>query len=467
MPNVGAASERRRPALPAFLMNGSLHSLRIARRILERFPVFAFDIEEFLLAVRAHEDIEKEFHSFEFGNFLDESDWPALVNINKWLSGNQRSQFKFYAQKILDSELAAAPLISKSDIRKNVGMFYPNNYELGQLWSKRTTGSTGQPIEILYSKNFHLDLLNLSPRRILARAGLSIDQGFTILSLSEHQDYAKVITIDPSEAGIVTVHSVVDTASSHPFLEAFDILREIQPICLSSKPSVLENLVALAAKQRNLPKLHSIISGGSYLSDDLRSRLMNEFECPVVSAYGMTEVGIIASECRDRGMHIDKSSVYVEIIDEDGKSVPEGSAGEIVVSRITNEAMPFLRYRTGDYGAITMARCACGVPGPRLKDFVGRKIVCFKLPSGDLFSPTRLNGFMREFPAVTEFQVTQTSIDHIEVKVEVSRTGEAWIALQDKILEYLQAIFPKGISIQVSAAIFAIDSKFQRFQTDL
>ena len=67
------------------------------------------------------------------------------------------------------------------------------------------------------------------------------------------------------------------------------------------------------------------------------------------------------------GLHIAAENVAVEIVDEDGKPLPSGKMGEIVLTNTTSRDFPFIRYRTGDIGALDWDTCPCGRGLPLLK----------------------------------------------------------------------------------------------------
>jgi phenylacetate-coenzyme A ligase PaaK-like adenylate-forming protein len=448
-------------------------SLSRVRRLLEQLPDFSFDVEHYLLGLSETGNTERTFRSFLHSfseiaqqSFAETAQWPSVPRIDRWLSGNEKHEFIGYKDYPNAFDPSAVPLLSKRSVRANIEHFYRNDYYDRSRWLRPTTGSSGRPIDILYSNAFHFDLLHLSPRKAFARAAVEADPDLTILSLSEHLHFPKVVTLD-SSVDILVLHSVVDTSLPSTFKAAFELMKKFQPVCLSSKPSVLENLLTIIARDEGIPKLHSIISGGACLSEELRARLAAAFRCPIINIYGMTEVGVIASECSAGSLHIDASSLFVEAVDDEGSQVPPGTAGEVVVSRVDNELMPFLRYRTGDTGEIATEPCACGVVGPRIKNLSGRRIACFRLPSGDVFAPTRFNEFMGRFPAVEEYQMTQRRIDHIEVGIEFCDSRASWNDLRDRVHQYFRSIFPCGMRIEVQREKFPIDSKFQRFRSDI
>jgi phenylacetate-coenzyme A ligase PaaK-like adenylate-forming protein len=109
--------------------------------------------------------------------------------------------------------------------------------------------------------------------------------------------------------------------------------------------------------------IKSVLISGDYVSSEIRSEIERLWNCKVYEHYGMTEMGLggaMACEIRD-GYHIREADLYIEIIDPDtGKVVPDGEEGEIVFTTLTRQAMPLIRYRTGDISRIIPEPCPCG-----------------------------------------------------------------------------------------------------------
>jgi phenylacetate-coenzyme A ligase PaaK-like adenylate-forming protein len=121
--------------------------------------------------------------------------------------------------------------------------------------------------------------------------------------------------------------------------------------------------------------IKSVLLSGDYVSSEIRSEIERLWNCKVYEHYGMTEMGLggaMACEIRD-GYHIREADLYIEIIDPDtGKVVPDGEEGEIVFTTLTRQAMPLIRYRTGDISRIIPEPCPCGSVLKRLAR-VGRR----------------------------------------------------------------------------------------------
>lgn len=140
-------------------------------------------------------------------------------------------------------------------------------------------------------------------------------------------------------------------------------------------PHVAAVLGRIQQEQPFAHKLKGMLVTADFLPDSLEKRLEGLFKCPVFQHYGATEAGLGgAVSCQAReGYHIRASDLYFEIIDPwTGKSLGPGKWGELVMTTLNRQAMPLLRYRTGDWGMLAFGKCPCGSLIPRIKRLGGR-----------------------------------------------------------------------------------------------
>ena len=146
-----------------------------------------------------------------------------------------------------------------------------------------------------------------------------------------------------------------------------------QPHCLVGVPQQVLALAELCPQLRPL----TVLLSADNVPDDLRQRIEQLWQTEVFSHWGMRETGLGgAVECPAHdGHHIRHADLLVEIIDPiSGRRLPDGEWGEIVISTLTREAMPLLRYRTGDISRLLAEPCRCGSPLKRLDAVEGHKI---------------------------------------------------------------------------------------------
>jgi phenylacetate-CoA ligase len=125
-------------------------------------------------------------------------------------------------------------------------------------------------------------------------------------------------------------------------------------------------------------KLELGLFGGEPWTEGLRTQIDRALGIKAINFYGLSEMcgPGVASECltaRD-GLHVQEDHFLVEVIDPaDGGCLPPGAHGELVFTTLTKEALPLIRYRTGDLGAVTTEPCACGRTTARLVRLAGRR----------------------------------------------------------------------------------------------
>lgn len=124
-------------------------------------------------------------------------------------------------------------------------------------------------------------------------------------------------------------------------------------------------------------KPKSVLLSADYIPQIVLQNMKKIWGCDIYPHYGMTEMGLgFAVDCpHHNGMHLRSADIYLEVIDpESGKVLPEGETGELVFTTIRREAMPIIRYRTGDIGRTVPADkvCGCGNTMPMLEVVYGR-----------------------------------------------------------------------------------------------
>ena len=168
------------------------------------------------------------------------------------------------------------------------------------------------------------------------------------------------------------------------------------------------------------------------LYDDQRATITRVFGCPVANGYGGRDAGFIAHECPSGGMHLTAEDLIVEIVDGDGRVLPAGQAGEIVVTHLATRDFPFIRYRTGDIAVLDDRRCACGRGLPMLREIQGRSTDFVVAADGTVMHGLALIYILRDLPGVAGFKIVQHDTAHTEVLL---RPNEAFDAAQSTRIE--------------------------------
>lgn len=154
--------------------------------------------------------------------------------------------------------------------------------------------------------------------------------------------------------------------------DAYGHIRELRPGVIVGIPCQAAALARYGQRFGSPERgyIHSVLLSADDVPDSVCGRLRALWGCDVFRHYGMTELCIAGGvECEGRsGYHLRGCDVLFEIVDRDAEGF-----GEIVVSTLGREAMPLIRYRTGDIGRFTDAPCPCGSPLRRIERIRGRR----------------------------------------------------------------------------------------------
>ena len=159
------------------------------------------------------------------------------------------------------------------------------------------------------------------------------------------------------------------------------LIRDLRPEVLCCTPSYAARLgeaLGEAGVARNEISLRAGIFGAEPWSEAMRAQLQDLLPLKALDIYGLSEVigPGVACECVEAqaGLHVNEDHFLVEVVDPDsGRPLGPGERGELVFTTLTKEAMPLLRYRTGDIAALDPSPCACGRTLARMSKVTGRR----------------------------------------------------------------------------------------------
>ncbi len=157
------------------------------------------------------------------------------------------------------------------------------------------------------------------------------------------------------------------------------LLEDLGGQVLVSTPSYAL-VIAQAIRDAGIDPLQQALEiglfGGEPWTEGMREQIERELGLTAINNYGLSEMcgPGVAAECPAQdGLHVQEDHFLVEVLDpRSGEPLPDGEAGELVFTSLTKEALPLIRYRTGDIGSLTAEPCACGRTLARLRDLRGR-----------------------------------------------------------------------------------------------
>jgi phenylacetate-CoA ligase len=209
---------------------------------------------------------------------------------------------------------------------------------------------------------------------------------------------------------------------TNPVDEQLRFLRAQKPRHLIGYPETLEHLAFAAGPESPAGSIQSVLAVSEQLTPGMRRHIARSFGAPIQQNYGLNEIGLVAVRCEAGRYHVHTEHCHVEILDDAGKRVEPGKTGRIVVTSLTNTAMPLLRYDTGDLAQAVDADCSCGRTLPAFGDVVGRYSRIAFLPDGTLGRVGALSAAVGEMPAehahgLRQIQIHQYRDNRFELRV--------------------------------------------------
>ena len=216
--------------------------------------------------------------------------------------------------------------------------------------------------------------------------------------------------------------------------EFIQTMNRLRPRLIVAYAQAAYELARFAERERiSVAPQRAVLTSAGTLYPFMREKIATVFGCGVYNLYGSREVSDIACELPGlNGLWVAPWGNFVEIVDEAGRPVPPGTEGNIVVTCLTNYAMPLLRYSIGDRGALfsdnTMADC----PGTQvLKHVSGRSVDVFRTRDQTLVDGEYFTHLLYFRPWVWKFQVVQKDHTRIVFKVVQANVGPTRSELQD------------------------------------
>ena len=321
-------------------------------------------------------------------------------------------------------DLVKLPILTKQLIRNNFSDFVAQDFPKRQLMLRSTGGSTGEPLEFLRTKHDFYNWGSAAELRAYGWAGYELGKKCALLW--ETYPYKSTIekftrTLTSLLERIVVFNALEISVDKLPLLA--NRLVSFQGGFIRGYPTaiyLLARFIEREGKSKIRPK--AIITSGEQLYDFQRELYFKVFKCEAYSHYGSNEAHAIASECSEHsGYHISAENVIIEIVNDEGRPVPVGEEGRILVTNLHNYAMTFIRYETGDVGVISDKACPCGRGLPLLAAVNGRTADVISTKSGGRIPGVALPwGFLASL-GVEQFQIVQENYEKVVIKLIIDK----------------------------------------------
>ena len=338
---------------------------------------------------------------------------------------------------VTDGDITLEKVERFMDNKDNIGRKLDNKYLV-----HTTSGSTGNPAVVLYDETTMNVVSAIAVLRSFARiedmkkflrkgkktVGLFADGGF----------YLGCGTVRYNQLRMPWKKDQIIVDVRKPMGEIVARLNDFQPVMLGGYPTALELLIDEQRSGRLQIEPVIIMTGGEYLSDDLRKQLAATFNCYVQTNYSCTEGGTIACECREGHFHINEDWVIVEPVDEQNNAVPYGQlAHKLLLTNLFNYTQPFIRYELTDRAILHNEPCPCG-KNTMWVEIEGRTDDILTFEHGKKIAPLSLYALLKEVHSIKRFQLIQHNERLLELRISADNKEEAFIEAKFALQQYLQ-----------------------------
>jgi len=355
--------------------------------------------------------------------------------------------------KTLD-DFQKIPLTEKEDLRQNYpfGLFAEPMENIVRVHA--SSGTTGKPTVVGYTRedvNLWAKIVANSLRRlgVTSKDVIQVAYGYGLFTGGMGLHY-----------GAEELGAVVIPISGGNTQRQLMIMRDFGSTVLCCTPSYalyLGDSLEEAGISKDELKLRIGVFGAEPWTDKMRNEIEARLGITAVDIYGLSETmgpGISLECLKKNGLHIDEH-FYPEILDKDGKALPEGEVGELVLTSFDKRGFPSLRYRTKDLTSISYRSCVCGHTGWTMQRISGRVDDMLIIRGVNVF-PSQIEEAILSVGGIEPHYLIIVDrdgpLDNLEVLVEVSAAAftdeiRALEDLQEKLRAKIEDII--GLSVKV------------------
>ncbi len=341
------------------------------------------------------------------------------------------------------------PFTTKDDLRRHhpLGFLAVSRKDVARIHG--SSGTTGKPTFVAYTARDLETWSNLCAR-FLTAGGLKPEHTVHIAF-----GYGLFTGGFGLHYGVERVGAAVIPVASGNTRRQIDIIHDLHPEVLVCTPSyaltIADGAQDLGIDPRSLP-LRFGHFGGEPWTEDMRREIEEQLDILAFNNYGLSEVigPGVSGECAARnGMHFQEDHFLVECVDpETLEPVPEGEPGELVITSLTREAMPLIRYRTRDIARLYREPCPCGRSTMRMSRVTGRSDDMLIIRGVNVF-PSQIEEALLRVEGTTPHYLIEVArpgtLDQVTVKVEIrpelfSDRMDRMQALRERISREIQTV---------------------------
>ena len=331
-------------------------------------------------------------------------------------------------------DLRKIPTTEKNDIQQNNNDFFC--VPMTEIVDFSTTsGTLGDPVTFGLSEK-DMERIAYNEAISLLCAGISkgdVVQMITTIDKRFIAGLAYLLGLRKIGAGVVRMGPGI------PELQ-WDSIFRYKPRYLITVPSFLLKMIDYAEKNgldyKNSSVIGAVCIGESIKNQDFTDNILSQkikerWDIQLFSTYASTEMSTAFTECEFQvGGHHHPELIITEILDDNENPVKEGESGELTITTLGVEALPLLRFKTGDLVKAHYEPCKCGRNTMRLSPVIGRKQQMIKYKGTTLYPPA-MNDILNDFAGISCYQIvihsSEIGLDEIIIKLSTENNDENFV----------------------------------------
>ncbi|HEB62521.1 MAG TPA: phenylacetate--CoA ligase family protein [Bacteroidetes bacterium] len=335
------------------------------------------------------------------------------------------------SEKIISGryEIEELPILTKLDLRDNSRNMVSTDIDSSLLRIGHTGGSTGLPVSYYFTSDI-IDKMNATLHIFYTRCGW--EPGEKILHFwGARQDLKKIKNIKNALSQWIKAEKIIPAYEfdEDTLAEWYQVLIKNKPVIIQGYASVLAHLAEYIKKNDySVPPIKGIYSTAEILYPTQRKLLEEVFETRIFDQYGCREIPGIACECQYGNMHIMTEMAHVESI-----KINDEQTGRLIITSLSNHAMPLIRYEVGDTGYLKEGNCECGLPYPIMGMGMCRTNDIIVTKRGKHIYPSYFVHLMDEFHFIKQYQFRQVATDKIHLYIVGDIKKEQYKEILNKI----------------------------------
>ena len=320
------------------------------------------------------------------------------------------------------ADLARLPFTVKADLRDTYpfGLFACPMEEIVRLHA--SSGTTGRPIVVAYTQ---ADLEVWKEVMVRAFASFGVHRGDIIQNAYGYGLFTGGLG---AHYGGEALGATVIPFSGGNTERQIMVMQDFGATVICCTPSYFLHLVERAQEEKiDFSKMRVGVFGAEPWSEAMRQRIQKDTGIRGYDIYGLSEIigpGVGAECVQQAGLHLYEDHFFPEIIDPaTGQVLPDGSEGELVLTTLSKQAMPMIRYRTRDVTTLIAEPCACGRTLRRIRRIERRSDDMFIIRGVNVFPSQVETALLKVEGTLPHYAIILTrekGLDDIEVQVEVT-----------------------------------------------